>query len=257
MIVEVIVDRLGLPGSRHRADTSAMRPSASAGVQDDAERLSASFRSGGNSGSIEMQPETWKPPTATVTPVGAKLAARYRARADTGSIARRQARPCRRRPRGYASRRLRDIDDRVALVASLDLDIDVGTEHALIRAFLEQAIDAGEAVRGDRRAQPLDDIAVVVVMRRLDQNDAERALGRASVQCSPLPNRETPHTPAIERQAGGQVSTKSAQVGAMCVFGGRFATVFGPTVGCGSQSASSAACPARSSPGLTRWSLRQ
>src|ERR1700733_4565352 len=61
-----------------------------------------------------------------------------------------------------------DIDDGVALVAGLDLDIDVGTEHALVRALLDQPIDAGEAVRWQRRAQPLYDIAIRVVMRRFD-----------------------------------------------------------------------------------------
>ena len=31
-----------------------------------------------------------------------------------------------------------EIDDGVALVASLDLDIDVGAEHAIVGAFLDQ-----------------------------------------------------------------------------------------------------------------------
>ena len=69
------------------------------------------------------------------------------------------------------------IDDGVALVVDLELDIDVGAENARFGAFQQQAIDAGQAVRWDRRATPLDDIAVVVVMRRLDQNDRELALG--------------------------------------------------------------------------------
>ena len=34
---------------------------------------------------------------------------------------------------------------------------------------------AGERVRRDRRAQPLDHIAVVVIVRRLDQREAELA----------------------------------------------------------------------------------
>ena len=69
------------------------------------------------------------------------------------------------------------IDDGVALVVDLELDIDVGAENVRFGAFQQQAIDAGQAVRGDGRAAPLDDIAVVVVMRRLDQNDRELALG--------------------------------------------------------------------------------
>jgi hypothetical protein len=39
-----------------------------------------------------------------------------------------------------------DVDGGVALVARLDLDIDVGAEHALARALRHQAIDAGQAV---------------------------------------------------------------------------------------------------------------
>ena len=72
-----------------------------------------------------------------------------------------------------------NVDDGVALVVDLDLDIDVGAENTGFGAFGEQAIDAGQAVRGDRRAPPLDDIAVGVVMRRLDQGDREFALRHA------------------------------------------------------------------------------
>src|SRR6202044_3052229 len=74
------------------------------------------------------------------------------------------------------------VDDGVALVAGIDLDVDVGTEHAVIGALPHQPIDAGERVRRQGRAQPLDDIAVLVVMRRLDQLDPKRALGQITVQ---------------------------------------------------------------------------
>jgi len=40
-----------------------------------------------------------------------------------------------------------DVDDRVALVAGFDFDLDVGTERAGARAFLDQAVDARQAVR--------------------------------------------------------------------------------------------------------------
>ncbi len=71
----------------------------------------------------------------------------------------------------------RDVDDRVALVQGFDLDIHVGAENAIFRAFRKQAVDAGEAVRGDRRPPPLDDVAVAIVMRGLDQNDCKPAPG--------------------------------------------------------------------------------
>ena len=68
-----------------------------------------------------------------------------------------------------------DIHEVVALVAGFDLDLDVGTEHVRLRAMLDQRIDAGETVRGNVRAPPLNDITVIVIMRRLDQRDPESA----------------------------------------------------------------------------------
>jgi hypothetical protein len=70
-----------------------------------------------------------------------------------------------------------DVDNGVALVVDLERDIDAGAKHTRLRAFKQQAIDASEAVRGNGRAAPLNDIAVVVVMRRLDQNDRELGVG--------------------------------------------------------------------------------
>ena len=131
-----------------------------------------------------MQPETWKPPTATVTP-------RLRNCAPDVERARKLIRlNADQRDHSADRPRMRfeiagNVDDRVALVVDLDLDIDVGAENARLGAFGEQAVDAGEAVRGDRRAPPLDDIAVVVVMRRLDQNDRELALRHARPWSNP------------------------------------------------------------------------
>ena len=70
-----------------------------------------------------------------------------------------------------------DVNDGIAFVAGLDFDIDVGPERAVLRALHDQSVDARQAVRGDQRTQPLDDIAVPVVMRRLDQGDVKGALG--------------------------------------------------------------------------------
>ena len=72
-----------------------------------------------------------------------------------------------------------NVDDGVALVVDFHGDFDVGAENVTLRAFGEQAIDAGEAVRGDGRAPPLDHIAVAVVMRRLDQSDCELSPGHS------------------------------------------------------------------------------
>src|SRR5579871_746284 len=72
-----------------------------------------------------------------------------------------------------------NVDDGVALVVDLDLNIHVGAKGARFRAFVKEAVDTRERVRGNGRATPLNDVAVVVVMRRLDQGDSEFALRHA------------------------------------------------------------------------------
>ncbi len=74
-----------------------------------------------------------------------------------------------------APRNRGNVDDGVALVVDLELDVDLVAKDMALSAFLEQSVDAGQAVRRDGRAAPLDDITVVVVMRRFDQNDPEPA----------------------------------------------------------------------------------
>ena len=64
-------------------------------------------------------------------------------------------------------------DAGIGLVEGVDLDLDVIAEHATVRAVAGDAVEAGERVRRDRRAEPLDDVAVIVVMRRLDQHEAK------------------------------------------------------------------------------------
>ncbi len=89
-----------------------------------------------------------------------------------------------------------DIDDRVALVADLDFDVDVRSEHVVLRALHDQSVNARQTVRGNQRTQPLDDVTVAVVMRRLDQSDVKCACRRglvrqAPVQRTPLRNGTT------------------------------------------------------------------
>jgi hypothetical protein len=69
-----------------------------------------------------------------------------------------------------------DVNDLVALVIGFEFDIDVGAKRFLFCASGEKSVDAGEAVRRDSGEPPLDDVAVVVVMRRLDEDDLERPL---------------------------------------------------------------------------------
>src|SRR5258708_16864289 len=66
----------------------------------------------------------------------------------------------------------------VGLVDGDDVDVDVGPEHLALGAIVDQAVDGGERVRRHRRAEPADDIAVVVLMRRFYQDHAQ-TLARA------------------------------------------------------------------------------
>ena len=76
----------------------------------------------------------------------------------------------------YPRGRRPHVDDRVALVIGFDLDIDVRAESLLLGADGQKPVDAGEAVRRDGGATPLDHIALVVIVRRLDEDDPERPL---------------------------------------------------------------------------------
>ena len=76
-------------------------------------------------------------------------------------------------------------DLRVGLVERMDVEFDIGAEHAAVRAIGRQAIDRGQRIRRDRRAIPLNDIALVVVMRRLDQNQTEIGVWTLRLPCAP------------------------------------------------------------------------
>ena len=104
-------------------------------------------------------------------------AARYRARADTGSTARpTSAEQAEIAVPAEAADQLRDVDAGVGLVDQVDIDLDVRAEHLPLGAIEREAVDRGERVRWDQRPPPANDIAVIVVMGRLDQNQLKAAL---------------------------------------------------------------------------------
>ena len=61
----------------------------------------------------------------------------------------------------------------VGFVERVQADIDARSQHLTALGVLRQGIQASERIGGNRRAQPLDRIAVVVVMRRLDHDEVE------------------------------------------------------------------------------------
>src|SRR5262249_52096222 len=62
------------------------------------------------------------------------------------------------------------------LVAHREVEGGVPPEHTPLRRTAPKAEENRQRVRWDECAYPLDDVAVVVVMRRLDQNELEASL---------------------------------------------------------------------------------
>jgi hypothetical protein len=71
----------------------------------------------------------------------------------------------------------RHIDARIGLVDHLDVDSGVRAEHLPFGAIHCDAVDGGKRIRGDQRPPPADDIAVIVIVRWLDQNELKAPLG--------------------------------------------------------------------------------
>ena len=63
----------------------------------------------------------------------------------------------------------------IGLIVGVNLHLHVVAEDLALVAVARQAVKRGEGVRGNGGAVPLDDVAVVVVVRRLDQQQAEAA----------------------------------------------------------------------------------
>src|SRR5262249_29613671 len=91
---------------------------------------------------------------------------------------------------------------RIGLVKRMNLDLDIRAEHAPLGAILRETVERGERSGRNRRTQPLDDVAIVVVMRRLHQHEA-KALLAASPHSVPLCARSKcarSYAPGLMRQ---------------------------------------------------------
>jgi hypothetical protein len=71
----------------------------------------------------------------------------------------------------------------VGLVIGLDANLDPGTQHMPLPQILGQAVQGGQRIGWYRRPEPLDRIAVIVVMARLDQHELKKR-GRGARHCS-------------------------------------------------------------------------
>jgi hypothetical protein len=65
---------------------------------------------------------------------------------------------------------------RIGFVERMDVDIDAVAEDAALGAVFGQSVKRGEGVRRNRGAQPLNDVAGLVIMRRLHENETEAPL---------------------------------------------------------------------------------
>ena len=75
------------------------------------------------------------------------------------------------------------LDPGVGLVAGAYLDIDVVAEHPPFAAVQGDPVDRGHGVGGNLRAHPLYDIAIVVVVRRLEEVELEGLAQSALWRC--------------------------------------------------------------------------
>jgi hypothetical protein len=61
----------------------------------------------------------------------------------------------------------------VGFIKGVDLDLNVGAEDAAAFRIDRQTVQASQCVGGDGRAEPLDRIAVIIVMSGLYKHDME------------------------------------------------------------------------------------
>ena len=170
-------------------------------------RSSASFRSAGVPAASRCSRETWNPPITTGMPAARNWRARSSAR---GILVRLHAdQPDKARARGAdLPDRALDVDDRCCTRHRRRSSMSTSAPSTFcVGAFRQQSVDARETVRRDGGAPPLDDVAVRVVMRRLDQDDLEsfprhvRAEARADVANPSILDREN-HTNATHAEDG-------------------------------------------------------
>ena len=107
-----------------------------------------------------------------------------------------------------------------------DVDLDIVAEDAALFAVERQAVEHRQRIRRNRGAEPLDDVAVVVVVRRLDENQGEsphngphrRVIHHCNCAASPAnglswPRAVTRSTPRISPSTTIRASSKLFTVG--------------------------------------------
>jgi hypothetical protein len=62
----------------------------------------------------------------------------------------------------------------VGLVVGVQADLDVRPQDRTPARVLSECVETGERIGGDGRADPLDRIAVIIVVRRLDHDEVKQ-----------------------------------------------------------------------------------
>src|SRR5262249_53183682 len=76
------------------------------------------------------------------------------------------------------------IDNSVALVAAVDVDLNRRSKDFRPGTLRQQTMQTRKTVGRDARAPPLNDITISIIVRRLDQDDLEGPLSHTAPQCA-------------------------------------------------------------------------
>jgi hypothetical protein len=71
------------------------------------------------------------------------------------------------------------LDPPVGFVIGMQADFDIGSKHVPAACVLRQGVQACQRVGGNGRAEPLDRISIVIVVRWLDHHEVEHQLPQA------------------------------------------------------------------------------
>ena len=91
------------------------------------------------------------------------------------------------------ARQSTDRDLPVRLVDRFDVDVEIGAKNLALATLQGDAIEAGQRIRRQAAAPPSNDVTIIVVMRRLDQNKPE------------TPDRTHNSLPCSREQSGTQI----------------------------------------------------
>ena len=177
-VLHVIVERLQLAArgveQRPRRDAPRLRRRRSR-----CREPARFWMSLGISFSIGRQPETWKPPIITWTPAARNGRAMIHRAGEFVGLHADNPDQTETAVVGDAARIVRVLTR--VLVSSMAMTSmgRSGPRIAALGRAIGEAEDGGKRVRRHGRAQPLHDIAVGVVMRRLDEDQLESTAGRS------------------------------------------------------------------------------